>query len=59
MPDDLYTVWKVSKYGFFSIPNTGKYGPEKTSYLDTFHTVVFSLKLLSEVISLQTFKPVA
>ena len=27
------TAWKVSKYGVFS----GKYGPEKTPYLDTFH----------------------
>ena len=46
------TAWKVSKYGAFSGPyfpvlgsNTeiygkyGKYGPEKTPYLDTFHTV--------------------
>ena len=23
-------------------PNTGKYGPEKTPYLDTFHAVVIS-----------------
>ena len=23
------TAWKVSKYGVFSGPNTGKYGPEK------------------------------
>ena len=37
---------KVSKYGLFSgsyFPSfgldTGKYGPEKTPYLDTFHTV--------------------
>ena len=37
---------KVSKYGVFSgpyfpvfSPNTGKYGPEKTPYLDTFHAV--------------------
>ena len=28
-------MWKVSKYGVFSGPNTGKYGPEKTPYLDT------------------------
>ena len=42
----LTTGWKVSKYGVFSAPyfpafglNTGKYGPEKTPYLDTFHTV--------------------
>ena len=38
-----YTAWKLSKYGVFSgpyftvfSPNTGKYGPEKTLYLDTF-----------------------
>ena len=44
----LYTAWKVSKYGDFSgpyfpvfNPNTGKYGPEKTSYLDNFHAVVW------------------
>ena len=42
----LNTAWKVFKYGVFSGPyfpvfelNTGKYGPEKTQYLDTFHTV--------------------
>ena len=40
------TAWKVSKYGVFSGPyfhvfglNTGKYGPEKTPYLGTFHTM--------------------
>ena len=33
------TVGKVSKYGVFSGPNTGKYGPVKTPCLDTFHTV--------------------
>ena len=39
--------WKLSKYGVFSGPyfpafglNTGKYGPEKTRYLDTFHAVL-------------------
>ena len=39
-------VWKVSKYGVISgtyFPvfglNTGKYGPEITPYLDTFHAV--------------------
>ena len=36
----MYTVWKVSQYGSFSGPNTEKYGPEKASYLDIFHTVV-------------------
>ena len=42
-----YITWKVSKYGVFSdpcfpvcSPNTGKYGPEKTPYLDTFHAVL-------------------
>ena len=25
-----YIAWKVSKYGLFSGPNTGKYGPAKT-----------------------------
>ena len=33
------TTWKVSKYGVISGPNTGKYGPEITPYLDTFHAV--------------------
>ena len=39
-------MWKESKYGVFSgvyfpvfSPNTGKYGPKKTTYLDTFHAV--------------------
>ena len=49
----MITAWKVSKYGVFSgscfpvfavnaylvQPNTGKYGPEKTPCLDTFHAV--------------------
>ena len=37
---------KVSKYGIFSGPyfpvfelNTGKYGPDKTPYLDTFYAL--------------------
>ena len=29
------------RYGVFSGPNTGKYGTEKTPYLDTFHAVIF------------------
>ena len=40
------TAWKVSKYGVISGPyfsafglNTGKYGPEITPYLETFHAV--------------------
>ena len=37
------TAWKVSKYGDFYGPNTGKYGPEKTLYSDTFHAVLYFL----------------
>ena len=44
------TAWKVSKYEFISgpyfpifSPNTAKYGPEITPYLDTFH-VGYSIK---------------
>ena len=40
------TTWKVSKYEVFCgryfpvfSPNTGKYGPEKTPYMATFHAV--------------------
>ena len=33
----------MEKISVFS-PSTGKYGPEITPYLDTFHTVVFDLK---------------
>ena len=33
------TARKVSKCGVTSGPKTGKYGPEKTSYLDIFHAV--------------------
>ena len=29
----------MCKYGVLSGPNTGKYGPERTPYLDTFHAV--------------------
>ena len=36
----MCTAWKLSKYGVFSGPNAGKYRPEKTPYLDTFHEVV-------------------
>ena len=62
------TAWKVSKYGvfFWSVfsrirteygeivfsPNAGKYGPEKTPYLDTFHAV---LSYLSVVFSVSFF----
>ena len=33
----------MSKYRVFSGLNAGKYGPEKTPYLDTFYTVVIQL----------------
>ena len=43
----LFTAWKVSKYGVISglylpvfNPNTGKYGPEITPHLDTFHALL-------------------
>ena len=42
-----FTAWKVSKYGviagpYFPVfrPNTGKYGPEITPDLDTYHAVL-------------------
>ena len=35
-----FIAWKVYKYGVFSGPNTGKYRPEKTLYLETFHAVL-------------------
>ena len=49
------TARKVSKYGVISgpyfpvfSPNTGKYGPEITPYLDTFHVVKHNRHLLSK-----------
>ena len=49
------TAWKVSEYVGFSVPyfpvfspNTGKYGPEKTQDLDTFHAVWFFTKFKSD-----------
>ena len=49
----LPSAWKVYKYRVFSGPyflvfglNTGRYGPEKTPYLDTFHAVPLSLTYL-------------
>ena len=50
----FFTAWKVSKYGVISGPyfpvfglNTGKYGPEITLCLDTFHAVLADTKELS------------
>ena len=49
------TLWKASKYGVFPGPNTEKYGPEKTPYLDTFHAVktkkIVFLQFLRNIIS--------
>ena len=33
----MYCVKYMSKYGVISGTNTGKYGPEITLHLDTFH----------------------
>ena len=48
-----YTVWKVSEYGVYGVnlhirPNTGKYGPKKTSYLDAFLAMIVILSLEHE-----------
>ena len=45
-----FTAWKVFKYGVISGPYlvnlcTGKYGPEITPYMDTFHAVFKSKKI--------------
>ena len=40
---EINTDWKESKYGFFSGPNAGKYRPEDTPYLNTFHAVQFMI----------------
>ena len=46
--NDQNTVWKESKYGVISGPNTGKYGPEITPYLGNFHAgVSYSCKKAS------------
>ena len=40
IPGEHNTAWKVSKYGVFSGPNSGRYGQEKAPCLDTFHAVL-------------------
>ena len=45
----------LSKYGVFSGPNAGKYGPEKTPYLDTFHAV-FIIQLRVHIFKLDDIK---
>ena len=39
-----FTVWRDTEYLSVFSPNSGKYGPEKTPYLDTFHGVIVSSK---------------
>ena len=60
-----YTAWKMSKYRIFSglyfslfSPNTGKYGPEKIPYLDTFHAVVLMISVIlgGPMINVNDFK---
>ena len=48
----IFITWKLFEYGVFSGPyfhafelNTGKYGPEKTPYLDTSHAVIIMRKI--------------
>ena len=51
----IVTAWKVSQYGGFSCPNVGKYRPEKTPYLDTFHAVCYELIRKSKLINFSLF----
>ena len=61
----IFTAWKVSKYRVFSgpyfptfglnmeryfSPNAGKYEPEKTPYLDTFHGVIVSQRNIQNIL---------
>ena len=48
-------AWKVSKYGVISGQHfplfgltTGKYGPERTLYFDTFHAVKITKRRISQ-----------
>ena len=43
---DHLTAWKVPKYGVFSGPNTRKYGPGKTPYLDCLRAVTIILQTI-------------
>ena len=43
----------MSRYGVFTGPNTGNYGPEKTPYLDTFHAVDDPSKVYSGPVEYQ------
>ena len=37
---ERYEIWRDTEYLSAFSPNTGKYGPEKTLYLDNFHAVL-------------------
>ena len=43
----LFWVLPRDKYGVFPGPNTEKFGPEKTPYLDNFHTVEVEMEQLT------------
>ena len=45
--NDIVYMWQSSMYE--KCPNTGKCGPEKTPYLDTFHAMLMS-KVTMEVL---------
>ena len=58
---DIFTAWKVSKYGvfFWSVfpvfsSNTAKYAPGKTLYLDTFHAVIITTYFTNATITITT-----
>ena len=45
---ETFLVLLLTRYNitFVFSPNAGKYGPEKTPYLDTFHAVLLFCKIL-------------
>ena len=59
-----FTAWKVFKYGVFSGPyspifglNTGKYGPEKTPYFDTFHALIAGIHVEQDIFQKTSYLP--
>ena len=51
-PREIITAWKVSEYPCFPVleMNTGKYGPKKPAYLNTFHAVQYRVSHREESI---------
>ena len=56
-------IWTISHFSLLPLftylsvfsPNAGKYGPEKTPYLDTFHVVLISdLMRMSDCVTLHS-----